>query len=416
MGVSSAEGPIHSSPTVLPSQDLYVINRPLDSNRKAGTTGTPSHETNPVASQNTLESSRIPGKRDSSPKVSSPALSLVDQRDQCFARSTSAPPTSCHSNLYRHLKRRLGCSLGQLYNKRRLVSTRKPPSHKLPRTKSGLAGLKKVPAPCTREGSADCHRQYHRCGLHQQGGRYGVRLTLCPSLAAPVLVQPEAGCSKGQTHSWSPQCDCRQAITSRPDNPDRMVSSPGGIQPFGSSLAPSPCGHVCNKVQLQVSPIRVPSSGPQCLGSGCSDSQLGEPGHVHVPPPPPVSLLGKVVSKLSDHLFKRVILIAPGWPNMPWFWDLVDLSAQIPLRLPLRDLVTQPFNKACHRDLTNLNLHAWLLEPKQSRSKGSLALWRHKLRLLREVQPGQSMRQSGPYLSDGVKQVRWTSGLHLSNT
>ena len=32
---------------------------------------------------------------------------------------------------------------------------------------------------------------------------------------------------------------------------------------------------------------------------------------------PPVSLLGKVVSKLADHLYKRVIIIAPGWPNMP---------------------------------------------------------------------------------------------------
>ena len=132
---------------------------------------------------------------------------------------------------------------------------------------------------------------------------------------------------------------------------------------------------------------------------------------------PPVSLLGKVVSKLSDHLYKRVILIAPGWPNMPWFWDLVDLSSQIPLCLPIRPhLVTQPFNKGCHRDLTNLNLHAWLLEPKQSRNKGSLAQWRHELRLLREVQPEQSMRQSGLYLSDSVRQVRWTSGLHLSST
>ena len=34
---------------------------------------------------------------------------------------------------------------------------------------------------------------------------------------------------------------------------------------------------------------------------------------------PPVSLLGKVISKLSDHRCKRVLLIAPGWPNMPWF-------------------------------------------------------------------------------------------------
>ena len=72
---------------------------------------------------------------------------------------------------------------------------------------------------------------------------------------------------------------------------------------------------------------------------------------------PLVSLLGKVISKLSDHLYKRVILIAPGWPNMPWFWDLVELSSQIPLCLPMHpDLVTQPFNKARHRNLTNLNL------------------------------------------------------------
>ena len=99
---------------------------------------------------------------------------------------------------------------------------------------------------------------------------------------------------------------------------------------------------------------------------------------------PPVSLMGKVVSKLSDHWYHRAILIAPGWPNMPWFWDLVELSAMVPLCLPHHpDLVTQPFNKARHRDLTSLNLHAWLLEPRPSRSKGSLAQWRQELRRLR---------------------------------
>ena len=130
---------------------------------------------------------------------------------------------------------------------------------------------------------------------------------------------------------------------------------------------------------------------------------------------PPVSLLGKVVSKLADHLYKRVILIAPGWPNISWFWDLlVELSSQIPLCLPNHpDLVTQPYNKARHRDLTNLNLHAWLLEPRQSRSKASLVQWRHELRVLKEVQQELSMKQSGLFLSDGVKQVRWTLGLHL---
>ena len=78
---------------------------------------------------------------------------------------------------------------------------------------------------------------------------------------------------------------------------------------------------------------------------------------------PPTAILGKVVEKLQDSPCKRLILIAPGWPNMPWFWDLVIMSSQIPLSLPNQpNLLTQPFNQIPHRNLTNLNLHAWLLE------------------------------------------------------
>ena len=154
-----------------------------------------------------------------------------------------------------------------------------------------------------------------------------------------------------------------QVVSTRQNHSDGVVPS-SGLQHPGSDLAPSTGGHVCNEVQLQTSPIRVSSTGPRCLGSGCSDSLLGKTWTCMLFPP--VSLLGKVVSKLSDHLYRRVILIAPGWPNMPWFWDLVELSSQIPLCLPNHpDLVTQPFNRAHHRNLTNLNLHAWLLELKQ---------------------------------------------------
>ena len=56
---------------------------------------------------------------------------------------------------------------------------------------------------------------------------------------------------------------------------------------------------------------------------------------------------------------------------MPWFWDLVGMSSQIPLCLP--NVVTQPFNQTLHRNLSNLNLHAWLLEPQQSRSRAVAA-------------------------------------------
>ena len=61
---------------------------------------------------------------------------------------------------------------------------------------------------------------------------------------------------------------------------------------------------------------------------------------------PPVALLGKVVEKLQNSPCIRIILIAPGWPNMPWFWDLVAMSSQIPLSLSnLPNLLTQPFNQ-----------------------------------------------------------------------
>ena len=129
---------------------------------------------------------------------------------------------------------------------------------------------------------------------------------------------------------------------------------------------------------------------------------------------PPAAILGKVVEKLQDYPCNRIILIAPGWPNMPWFWDLVAMSSQIPPCLPsIPNLVSQPFNQVLHRNLSNLNLHAWLLEPQQSRSKASLRQWQHELRLLKEDQPDLSMRQSGPFLQSGASVIRWTSGHHL---
>ena len=112
---------------------------------------------------------------------------------------------------------------------------------------------------------------------------------------------------------------------------------------------------------------------------------------------PPAAILGKVVEKLQDSPYKRIILIAPGWPNMPWFWDLVTMSSQIPLSLP--NLLTQPFNQIPHRNLTNLNLHAWLLESQQSRSRASLKQWQQGLRLLKGDQPDQSMRQKWTFFT-----------------
>ena len=284
LGVSPTESGFSAVQSDLPSQDVHISDRPSYRDGKTGTPGQTSYEAHSVAPQKALEGPRITGKRDSSSKDSPSAPGVVDQGDECLARSTSTPSASCHSSLYRRLKRRLGCSLRRLHSKRHLVSSRKSTAHKFPGTKGCLAGIKKVPAHGTGKSRSSCHRQHYSCGIHKQGRRYEVRLTLCPSMEAPVLVQSETCCPKGQTHPRLSECDCGQIVSTGPNNSGRIVSSSGGIRPPVSNLAPSPGRHVCNQVQLQTNQVCFSSTGPQCLGSGCSNSLLGELGHVCLSP------------------------------------------------------------------------------------------------------------------------------------
>ena len=45
------------------------------------------------------------------------------------------------------------------------------------------------------------------------------------------------------------------------------------------------------------------------------------------------ALLPKVVQKLQSQIC-RIIFIAPGWLTKTWFWDLVEMSLDIPVQLP----------------------------------------------------------------------------------
>ena len=53
----------------------------------------------------------------------------------------------------------------------------------------------------------------------------------------------------------------------------------------------------------------------------------------------------------------RIILIVQGWPTKPWFWDLVEMSLDVPRLLP-----TQMLLKHYHSHPASLNLHVWYPE------------------------------------------------------
>ena len=219
---------------------------------------------------------------------------------------------------------------------------------------------------------------------------------MCPTVENSVLVHQAASNPQGTSHPRPAERDSRQAIQAWPDHSNRVVTSSRSVPSCMFKVASATSGPVCHQVQQQTTTVCITGTRPPGLGSGCTQPLLGGPGPIRLPTG---SHLGQVVEKLQDYPCNRIILIAPGWPNMPWFWDLVAMSSQIPLCLPsIPNLVSQPFNQVLHRNLSNLNLHAWLLEPQQSRSKVSLRQWQHELRLLKEDQPDLSMRQSGPFL------------------
>ena len=99
---------------------------------------------------------------------------------------------------------------------------------------------------------------------------------------------------------------------------------------------------------------------------------------------------------------------------MPWFWDLVQLSTEIPLQLPVSTtLLKQSHNYVFHNNPQQLNLHAWCLGVDNSKNKASLWRWQRELLPLSGHQQGPSTGQSGPYLKNGAEKIRWFSPLHL---
>ena len=316
--------------TGLSGPAIHVLDRLTDSHRKASSPRPTTYETHTVASQEQLEGPKITRKGDSNSQVLVSPLTMVARRRQCTDRPTITPNKTCSANVYRRIKRRVGRSLKRAHCKRNLVASRKQAACKLPRTQSSFSSFKRIPGPLFRQDSSCSNRQHH-CGvIHKQGRRREVGSTLCPTMENPDLMHQETGDSESPTHSRPTECGSRLAIQIRPDHPEW-------------SLLPEVFQTICsrwhrpqidlfatrfnNKLPLFVSPVPDPlATAVDALSLPWEDLDA----YVFQP----AAILGKVVEKLQDSLCKRIILIAPGWPNMSWFWDLVTMSSQIPLSLP----------------------------------------------------------------------------------
>ena len=155
-------------------------------------------------------------------------------------------------------------------------------------------------------------------------------------------------------------------------------------------VAPTQNRLICHEVQQQVASVCVTGTGSPGHSSGCAQLAMVGSESIHLPT---ISHIGQSGGEGARLPMQENHSDYSGGPNMSWFWDLVAMSSQIPLSLPnLPNLLTAILIKS-----DNLNLHAGLLEPQQSRGRACLRQWQQEWRLSKGDQSDQSMRQVGHF-------------------
>ena len=176
-----------------------------------------------------------------------------------------------------------------------------------------------------------------------------------------------------------------------------------------SKVVHSSCRSIFHSSEPQTSTVSISSPRTKCLGHRCSELKLDGSPCLCLPSDRSPSQGDPKNQAMPDH--HNSLRLAIG---MPWFWDVVQLSTEITLQIPVSTtLLRQSHNYVFHSNPQHLNLHACCLGVDSSKNKASLWRWQRELLPLRDHQQGPSTSQSGPYLRNGAEKIQWISPLHL---
>ena len=110
---------------------------------------------------------------------------------------------------------------------------------------------------------------------------------------------------------------------------------------------------------------------------------------------PPFHLIPAVINKIRLSQCK-IVLIAPLWPDRPWFPELLSLLVSPPVSLPvIPNLLAQLKGRILHQNPGHLQLHAWELSNNHSEIDNFQAMLRSTSPKLEEYRLLKSMMQNG---------------------
>ena len=110
---------------------------------------------------------------------------------------------------------------------------------------------------------------------------------------------------------------------------------------------------------------------------------------------PPFHLIPAVINKIRLSQCK-IVLIAPLWPDRPWFPELLSLLVLPPVFLPvISNLLAQLKGRILHQNPGHLQLHAWELSNNRSEIDNYQAMLRSTSPKLEGYRLLKSMMQNG---------------------
>ena len=289
----------------------------------------------------------------------SPRPPVVVRRASPPARGLSRPGLPGPRLLVRRLGRGLGGSFRSGGCFRPLVSQRGGHFHQ--RSETSCCGEASSPFPVFSQGlhSGDLRGQLHGGSLSPQFGGYPVSLPQRNSSEDLEVVGASRDHPCSAVHSGQSQCP-RGLSLSRPHQSlgsewtlhrdvfrDLRLRWPVMVDLFATSA-----NHRCS---VYFSPFW----DPQAVGT---DEFLQSWDELQAYAFPPWSIIPRVLVKLRASRGTFLTLVAPYWPQRPWFPELLDLEVAPSVVLPSRpDLLFQPLSGLRHPDLLRLRLHAWKL-------------------------------------------------------
>ena len=336
-------------PTGLSGLAAYFLERFTNSHRKASLPRPAAYETHTVTSQKQLEGTGITRKVIPIPRSLHPHLQWWLKEDNVLTGQPLHPIKHALQIFTDTSKEGWGRSLLRAHCKRNLVSSGKQSAYKLAGTKRSLSSLKKVPRPLLRQdNTCSTDNTTVVSYINKEGGmRSG---SLCALLWRILTWCIRKQVTQSSTHSRPAEHGSRQAIQAKPDHPNRVVSPSRGLPNNMMQVSPAKNRPICHEVQQQVTSVCVTNTGSPGHSSGCTRSAMGGSGRIRLPTSSHIGQSGGENAGLPMHENHSD---CSGVPNMPWFWDQMAMSSQIPLSLPIMpNLLTQPFNQIPHRILT----------------------------------------------------------------